>query len=37
MSYDPCGTQRLEGDQLLRRLAEALHMSVDELIRRLHQ
>lgn len=32
MSYDPCGTQKLEGSALLQRLAEALGMSVKELV-----
>ena len=32
MSYDPCGTQKLEGNALLQRLAEALGMTTEELV-----
>lgn len=27
MSYDPCGTQHLEGDEIIKRLAEYLQVS----------
>jgi hypothetical protein len=35
MSFDPCGTRRLEGEDLLQRLAEALHMDKEALKMRL--
>lgn len=31
MAYDPCGTQRLEGDDILKRLAKDLNVSVSDL------
>lgn len=33
MSYDPCGTQRLDGDEIIRRLAKELNMEPLELKR----
>jgi len=31
MSYDPCGTQRLDGDEILRRLAKEMNVKPLEL------
>lgn len=31
MSYDPCGTRRLDGDDILKRLAEHLKVEVVDL------
>ena len=31
MSFDPCGTRHLDGDEILKRLAETLGMTSDEL------
>ena len=28
MSYDPCGTQRLDGDEIIRRVAVELNIDV---------
>jgi pyrroloquinoline quinone (PQQ) biosynthesis protein C len=35
MAYDCCGTIKLEGEELLRRLAKALGMTVEQLKERL--
>lgn len=35
MAYDPCGTTRLEGDEMLRRLAKYLGVSPEDLKRAL--
>lgn len=29
--YDPCGTQKLEGDEMIRRLAKHLHFEPQDL------
>ena len=31
MSYDPCGTQHLEGDEIIKRLAKYLEVEIVDL------